>query len=204
MIRQIPPKLGIDFVIADADTDVNSLMVTVSSSNSSVVSSSNLNLSGSGAGRNLKISPSGVGLADITVNVSDGINSAAYVIYYAASAASVSPSSTRFFTGASDASTAVAIDSQFMLVADDENQVLRLYDRNNSGLPIAGFDFTTSLALSDTSAGVRGRLIWRHRCVWATASIGWVPSATPAAVIFALTAIACSQRMCQAAVQPPA
>jgi predicted extracellular nuclease len=146
--------LGIDFVIADADTDVNSLMVTVSSSNSSVVSSSNLNLSGSGAGRNLKISPSGVGLADITVNVSDGINSAAYVIHYAASAASVSPSSTRFFTGASDASTAVAIDSQFMLVADDENQVLRLYDRNNSGLPIAGFDFTTSLALSDTSAGV--------------------------------------------------
>jgi predicted extracellular nuclease len=146
--------LGIDFVIADAYNDVNSLTVTVSSSNSGVVSSSNLNLSGSGAGRNLKISPSGVGLADITVNVSDGINSAAYVIHYAASAASVSPSSTRFFTGASDASTAVAIDSQFMLVADDENQVLRLYDRGNSGLPIAGFDFTTSLALSDTSAGL--------------------------------------------------
>jgi predicted extracellular nuclease len=146
--------LGIDFVIADADTDVNSLTVTVSSSNSSVVSSSNLNLSGSGAGRNLKISPNGVGLADLTLNVSDGINSAAYVIRYAASAASVSPSSTRFFTGTSDASTAIAIDNQLMLVADDENQVLRLYDRSNSGLPIAGFDFTTSLALTDTSAGV--------------------------------------------------
>ena len=146
--------LGIDFAIADADTDVNSLTVTVSSSNSSVVSTSNLNLSGSGASRNLKISPSGVGFADITLNVSDGINSAAYVINYAASAASVSPSSTRFFTGTSDASTAVAIDSQFMLVADDENQVLRLYDRSNSGLPIAGFDFTSSLGLTDTSAGV--------------------------------------------------
>jgi predicted extracellular nuclease len=146
--------LGIDFVIADADTDVNSLTVTVSSSNSSVVSSSNLNLSGSGASRNLKISPNGAGLADISLNVSDGINSAAYVIRYAASAASLSPSSTRFFTGTSDASTAVAIDNQFMLVADDENQVLRLYDRSNSGLPIAGFDFTTSLALTDTSAGV--------------------------------------------------
>ncbi|MFO0139170.1 MAG: lamin tail domain-containing protein, partial [Cyanobacteriota bacterium] len=146
--------LGIDFLIADADTDVNSLTVTLSSSNSGVVSSSNLNLSGSGAGRNLKISPSGVGLADIILNVSDGINNAAYVIRYAASAASVSPSSTRFFTGASDASTGVAIDSQFMLVADDENQVLRLYDRNNSGRPIAGFDFTTSLALTDTSAGL--------------------------------------------------
>ena len=146
--------LGIDFLIADADTDVNSLTVTVSSSNSSVVSSSNLNLSGSGANRNLKISPNGVGLADISLNVSDGINSAAYVIRYAASAASLSPSSTRFFTGTSDVSTAVAIDSQFMLVADDENQVLRLYDRSNSGLPIAGFDFTSSLALTDTSGGV--------------------------------------------------
>lgn len=196
--------LGIDFLIADADTDVNSLTVTVSSSNSSVVSSSNLNLSGSGASRNLKISPNGVGLADISLNVSDGINSAAYVIHYAASAASVSPSSTRFFTGTSDASTAVAIDSQFMLVADDENQVLRLYDRSNSGLPIAGFDFTSSLALTDTSGVCRVRLIWRHRCVWVTASIGWVPSATPAAVIFALTGIACSPRMCQAAVQRPA
>ena len=86
--------------------------------------------------------------------MSDGINSAAYVINYAASAASVSPSSTRFFTGTSDASTAVAIDNQFMLVADDENQVLRLYYRSNSGLPIAGFDFTSSLGLTDTSAGV--------------------------------------------------
>ena len=145
---------GIDFVIADADSDVNSLTVTVSSSNSSVVSASNLTLSGSGASRNLKINPSGVGFADITLNVSDGINSATYVILYAASAPSVSASSTRFFTGTSDASTAVAIDSQFMLVADDENQVLRLYDRSNSGLPIAGFDFTSSLALTDTSGGV--------------------------------------------------
>jgi predicted extracellular nuclease len=150
-----PAKIyGIDFVIADADSDVNSLTVTVSSSNSAVVSSSNLTLIGSGASRNLKINPSGVGFADITLNVSDGINSAAYVINYAASAASVSASSTRFYTGTSDASTAIAIDSQFMLVADDENQVLRLYDRNNSGLPIAGFDFTSSLALTDTSGGV--------------------------------------------------
>ncbi|MEB3318967.1 MAG: Calx-beta domain-containing protein, partial [Cyanobacteriota bacterium] len=149
-----PAKIyGIDFVIADADSDVNTLTVTVSSSNSSVVSASDLTLSGSGASRNLKINPSGVGFADITLNVSDGINSAAYVINYAASAPSVSASSTRFFTGTSDASTAIAIDSQFMLVADDENQVLRLYLRNNSGLPIAEFDFTTFLALTDTSGG---------------------------------------------------
>jgi predicted extracellular nuclease len=57
-------------------------------------------------------------------------------------------------TGTSDASTAIAIDANYVLVGDDENQVLRLYDRNNSGLPIAGFDFTSSLGLTDISGGV--------------------------------------------------
>ncbi|MBW4627968.1 MAG: DUF3616 domain-containing protein [Brasilonema octagenarum HA4186-MV1] len=38
-----------------------------------------------------------------------------------------------------------------MLVGDDESQVLRLYDRNQSGLALNGFDFTSSLGLTDTS-----------------------------------------------------
>jgi predicted extracellular nuclease len=143
--------LGIDFAIADADTDVNSLIVTVSSNNSSVVPDGNLSLTGTGAARNLKINPVGVGTADITVTVSDGTNSNSYVINYAASATATTPATTRFHTGTSDASTAIAIDSGFMLVADDEDQALRLYDRNDSGLALNSFDFTTSLGLTQTS-----------------------------------------------------
>ncbi|WP_262924012.1 ExeM/NucH family extracellular endonuclease, partial [Spirosoma liriopis] len=144
--------LGVDFTLADTDTPVANLTVTASSNNPSVVST--LTFTGSNAARNLKLVPTGVGIAVVTVTVSDGTNNASYVINYAASAASVTPATTRFHTGTSDASTAILVDANTMLVADDENQVLRLYNRQNSGLPIAGFDFTSSLGLTDVSGGV--------------------------------------------------
>src|SRR5262249_22979114 len=90
--------LGIDFAIADPDTPVASLTVRAASSNQPVVPNANLALSGSGAARNLKITPVGVGYADVTVIVSDGTSSASYVIHYAASAASTRPAATRFHT----------------------------------------------------------------------------------------------------------
>ncbi|MBD2545859.1 hypothetical protein [Planktothricoides raciborskii] len=76
------------------------------------------------------------------------------LIKYAASAASMNPTNTRCFTGASDASTAVAIGANYMLVAEDRERKIRLYDRHNSGLPLNSFDFTSSLGLTDISAGV--------------------------------------------------
>lgn len=159
--------LGIDFTIDDLDTPLGNLTVTASSNNQSVVPNANLNLTGAGAARNLKITPAGVGYATITVTVSDGMGSSTYTIFYAASAASVNTSTTRFHTGASDASTALAIDADYMLVADDEDQVIRIYDRNNSGLPVAQFDFTSSLNLSgssevdiEASTRVGNRIYW--------------------------------------------
>lgn len=150
-----PARLfGINLTIADEDTDISALTVTATSSNPAVVPT--VNLTGSGTSRNLKITPVGVGLTDITVTVSDGENAANYVIQYGASAAPTRPS-TRFHTGASDASTAVAIDSDYMLVADDEDQTIRLYDRAKSGLPLAAFDFTSNLNLSDVSGSGRPR-----------------------------------------------
>jgi uncharacterized protein len=143
--------LGVDLTLSDSDTPVGNLTVTVTSSNQSVVPNANLALTGTGASRNLKINPTGVGLADITVTVSDGSKTATYTINYAASAASTNPASTRFLTGTSDASTAIALDSTYMLVGDDEDQTIRLYDRTKSGLPVNAFNFTSSLGLSGSS-----------------------------------------------------
>jgi predicted extracellular nuclease/2',3'-cyclic-nucleotide 2'-phosphodiesterase (5'-nucleotidase family) len=143
--------LGVNFTLTDSDTPVGNLTVTATSSNPSVVPNANLTLTGTGASRNLKINPTGVGFADITVTVSDGSKTDTYTINYAASAASTNPSTTRFLTGTSDASTAIALDSSYMLVADDEDQTIRLYDRNDSGLPLKAFDFTSSLGLSGSS-----------------------------------------------------
>lgn len=147
-------SLGVDFTIADVDTPVGSLTVTATSSNQTVVPNANLNLTGTGASRNLKITPAATGYSTITVTVNDGSSSANYLINYAASVPPNSTASTRWHTGKADASTAVAIDTDYMFVADDEDQTIRLYDRDNSGLPLSSFDFTANLGLTDISSGV--------------------------------------------------
>lgn len=145
---------GIDFTVGDAETAAAALTVTAVSGNPAVVPDANLTLSGADATRNLKIVPVGSGYADVTVTVNDGLSTASYVVRYAASAAALSPATTRFHTGASNSSTAIAVDTDYMLVGDDENQTLRLYRRDQSGLPVASFDYTASLGLTDISGGV--------------------------------------------------
>lgn len=125
--------LGIDFTIADSDTPIGSLIVTATSSNSTVVPTANLNLTGAGATRNLKITPAAVGYSTITVTVTDGTTPTNYIINYAASVPSNVTASTRWHTGKADASTAIAIDSNYMFFADDEDQRIRLFNRLNSG-----------------------------------------------------------------------
>ncbi len=144
--------LGVDLTIADTDTPTASLTVTAASNNQTVVPNANLNLSGANASRNLKITPAATGYATITVTVSDGGSSAVYTINYAASVPSNQTAATRWHTGKSDASTAIAVDADYMFVGDDEDQGLRLYSRNNSGLPLAVFDFTANLGLTDPNS----------------------------------------------------
>jgi hypothetical protein len=49
------------------------------------------------------------------------------------------------FRGASDASAAVAISEKMFVVADDENNILRIYNINKAGSPVASFDMTSFL-----------------------------------------------------------
>ena len=67
----------------------------------------------------------------------------------AASAASNTPATTRFHTGSSDASAAIAIDENYMIVGDDEMNKLFVYNRKSPGLPITSFDFNGLLGLTD-------------------------------------------------------
>jgi hypothetical protein len=163
---------GIDFTIGDDVTPVGSLTVTASSSNTTVVPNANISLSGSGAARNLKVTPAAVGYASITVTVNDGTNNTTYVISYAASAASATPANTRWHTGISDGSTAVALDDDYYIAADDELNVLNVYSRSNSGLPFKSYNYTSGLNLPDPakpevdveasakSATIAGRIYW--------------------------------------------
>ncbi len=151
-----PTNPGISFTVNDAETPADSLVVTaIASSNPAVAPLANIAITTQPGGlRTLFITPAAVGYSDITLQVTDASNqSSQQTLSYAASAATPLPANSRHHTGSSDASTAIAIDADHMLVADDEDQALRLYRRNVSGLPLAYFDFTSSLGLTDLSGG---------------------------------------------------
>ncbi|HEU4326790.1 MAG TPA: CARDB domain-containing protein [Roseiflexaceae bacterium] len=145
-------QLGLTVTVGDAETPAADLVLTASSSNTAVVPNNpaNLAITSTGATRTLRVVPAGVGYATITLTVTDaGNQTATATLTYAASAATLTPTTSRFHTGAADISTAVAVDANVMFVANDEDQVLRLYDRTNSGAPLASFDVTASLNLTD-------------------------------------------------------
>ena len=148
---------GIDFTIDDPNTPIESLIVSASSSDPTVVPNdgSHLVLSGTGGGRNLRIVPVQRGYTIIETTVEDGTgNSSSFVLNHAVSDASATPSSTTFVTGAADGSTAVTVDFDYVWVANDEDQVIRLYERARSGWPVTGVEFTPALGLTDIIEGV--------------------------------------------------
>jgi hypothetical protein len=144
---------GIDFTIGDDVTPVNSLTVSIASSNTTVVPLANAVLSGSGASRNLKITPAAIGYSNITVTVNDGTNGTSYIINYASSdgAPAIDPVNTFWHTGMSDGSDGIALDNDFYISGDDELDVLNVYSRSASGLPLTSYNYASDLALPQPS-----------------------------------------------------
>jgi hypothetical protein len=72
------------------------------------------------------------------------------------------------FRGTSDASAAVAVNEDMFVVADDENNILRIYDINKAGNPISSFDMTSFLDVEpnhpeadiEAAARVGQRIYW--------------------------------------------
>ena len=56
------------------------------------------------------------------------------------------------FRGAGDASAAVAISSDMFMVADDENNVLRVYRAGRGGMPVFSYDLTGFLDNRENSS----------------------------------------------------
>ncbi len=81
----------------------------------------------------VRIKPSGVGSTKITVSLSGATD---YTIQYAASDASKSPEQTMWLQGSCDASAMADVGGGCFYVADDENNILRLYNSQLSGMPL--------------------------------------------------------------------
>jgi hypothetical protein len=143
-----PTNPRITFTIGDAESGVAGLVLSITSSNQLVVPDANLILTPGAAGQyTLTINPIGVGYSHIYLRVSDGAVTNAIEIPYAASL--MGRAGGVFHTATADASAAIPIDNELMWVGDDENQIIRMYRRNVSGLPIAQFNMTPFLGLTD-------------------------------------------------------
>ncbi len=147
-----PTNPRITFTINDAESGAAGLFVSLTSSNQLVVPVENLTLTSGAVGQyTLAINPMGVGYSTIYLRVSDGLLTNVIEIPYAASA--MGRPGGVFHTGTADASAALPIDADLMWVGDDENQILRIYRRNLSGAPIAEFNMTPLLGLTDIENG---------------------------------------------------
>ena len=171
--------IGVDFTLAHPTLPPGSLTFSAASSNQSVVPNANLVITGADSLRNLRITPVGRGYATITVSSSDGSQTTNLPLNYAAALNGPVPANYTYGAGMSDASTAIALADDYMLVTNDEGGIgnggplnspgpqIYLFDRVMSGLPLRAFDFTAQLGLPDTrevdlegSTRIGNRIFW--------------------------------------------
>jgi len=140
-----PANPALSLTVGDTAVDASALTVTVTSADQSVAPAAGIAVSGTGADRLLTVTPGAVGtsLLTVTVTAPDG-TSASTAVRYGVSADLGDPS-VRYFSGAANASAAVDVGGGYAIVADDENDVLRLYDLAHSGPAVTSFDFTGDL-----------------------------------------------------------
>ncbi len=150
---------GISVLVKESNADIlqNDYSIAAASSNPAVVPVANITIGKADGTAIIKINPTGTGYSDISVTLNKGTDSRSLVIHYAASTA---PSSAANWpTGFADASAAIALDDNYMVVGNDENNFLYVYTRNASGLPLQIFDFNNNnnhdniLGLTDGSPG---------------------------------------------------
>jgi hypothetical protein len=145
-------------IVVDVKEDGNPILaanytLTAASSKTSVVPNANIAITKADGTATIKITPTGVGYATITLTLTKSSSTKTLVINYAASAASSTPSSTYWHTGYSDASATIALDDDFMVMADDEKNNLYVVNRKQSGLPVKTYYFGDLLGLTDGSPG---------------------------------------------------
>jgi hypothetical protein len=141
---------GLDINVTDES--LSTLTFSMTSSKTSVVPNANFTVTGTGTARKFKINPTGVGVTTITLKVTDngGLNKSISFNLAASNAFTTNASNVNYYgAGIADASASIAIDANYMFIADDETNLIGLYNRNASGLPLYQFDPSSHLGLTD-------------------------------------------------------
>ena len=152
-----------------------SYSLTAMSDHPEVVTPENIIITKFDGSANIKIKPVNIGYANISFVLNRGNQHTSLELNYAVSGEKEMPEKCYWHTGISDASAAIAIDNEFMIVADDEVNALCVYHRYQSGLPVKIFNYDENLDLRekdgenykeiDCEAGVKsikypGRIYW--------------------------------------------
>lgn len=147
-----PTNPPLHFRIEDPEGRFDPATLQAHSDNPEVVPDEGLRWQSDGAGGwLLQIEPVGVGRATIELTVGDGVSTGFARVPYAAS--DPGRPGGIWLLGASDGSTAIPVDADWMWVADDEDEIIRLYSRHASGFPVQAVDFTEFLDLRDIENG---------------------------------------------------
>ncbi len=159
------PKISV--TVSQSGAKNSALTVTASaSSDSTVAATGDVTITGTGSTRTVAVTAEHQGYTDLTLKVTGlGGAYATKTLHYAASATVQNAPGTRYLTGASDASAAVDVGGGYVVVGDDENNTLRLYDRNSSGAPVRTWDFSAELGVSreidiEAAARVGDTIYW--------------------------------------------
>jgi hypothetical protein len=146
------PTLGLTVADSAGSFSPEELTVTASSSNPSVAAGTAV--TGTGAERTLTVTPGAVGDATITLTVEAPDSTKATTTVAYGVSASQGNASDRYYSGAGNASSAIDVGGGYMVVGDDEGNVLRLYHERSSGPPAKTFDFTKQLPFGTAEADI--------------------------------------------------
>jgi hypothetical protein len=140
-----PTNPTLEVTVGGEGFEASELTVKAHSSNPSVAPEAGISITGNGAHRTLAVTPGTVGDSTITLTVeAPGGATASTTVDYGVSAYQGDPSD-RYYSGAGNASSAIDVGDGYMVLADDESNVLRLYHGRVSGPPVKTFDFTKQL-----------------------------------------------------------
>ncbi|MFJ9820221.1 DUF3616 domain-containing protein [Streptomyces sp. NPDC101151] len=163
---------AVTVTVAQSGADASALTVTASkSSRTAVAATSDVRVTGTGSGRAVSVTAHAQGYADLTLKVTGlGGRTATTTLHYAASPAVQRSADARYLTGASDASAAVDVGGGYVVVANDEDNTLRLYDGSASGAPVRTWALDSALD-ADKEVDIEGGTRVGSTIYW-TGSLG--------------------------------
>lgn len=149
-----PTNATLGVTVGDPNFDASQLGVTFTSSNPAVAPASGISVTGSGADLTLTVTPASVGYSTITLTVTapDGTSSSTQVQYGVSD--NLGDPSQRYYSGAGNGSSAIDVGDGYMIVGDDQSNVLHLYNEAVSGPAVATFDFSSELPFGTSSVDI--------------------------------------------------